>query len=232
MKKITIILTHLLLVIVGMTSYAASLTPPVCQSSGQDSQTECMYQVDDTTQLYAMTNTPYALCSQAICSRDSEDAELATCICPVYHRQAELANWQKVSVGPHSLTDSPPTYVGDKLTTVMSNFSLANFANFADVKPTRCQFDQPQPWASCFGATCQVRYQTIDGQEVPIAACQCPIKASTQFISLGPTDASQCQTSGNALWAATVMPNAATNKAIIFDMYRRYFTDQVNVPES
>jgi hypothetical protein len=231
MKKITILSTHLLLIIIGMTAHATSLTPPVCQSFDQNNQIECVYQADDNAPLYAITNTPYALCSQAVCHRDNADPESATCICPVYHQQAELADWQKVSVGPQSLTDSQPAYVGDKLTAVISNFSLASFANPTEAKPTQCQFDQPQPWASCFGATCQVRYQDIDGQQVPIAACQCAVKVSSQFISLGPAHADQCQREGDSLWAATVMPNAAINKAIIFDMYRRYFPNQVNVPE-
>ena len=52
-----------------------------------------------TSKLYGMTNLPYALCSEALCTIDPNNPKKAKCVCPIYGLAGDK-KWQKASVGP------------------------------------------------------------------------------------------------------------------------------------
>lgn len=190
-----------------------------CQVTDQQTHnTSCTYSAKNsatktTTHLYAQTAMPYALCSKALCMPVAHNSKVVHCTCPVYD-----SGWQGVSVGPKSFAQSKPTYAGKMLTSVTSNFSMANLKS-TKTKPVTCHSKRESPWANCFGIRCEVTYK--DGK--PLAHCTCPVAKSKQFISVGPKSRSQCRQKHGKIWSAALQSQSQSNGVIIPQMYQKYF---------
>lgn len=222
-----IIATTLMLSTISL-SYAASITTKLmsCKSTGNGGNQQCAYlstgsnaQGKVNMHLYAQTTMPYALCSKALCSIDPQNAKMSICTCPVYGH-----DWRGASVGPKPYKASKPTMRKGKLTTVTSNFSMANLKNMS-TKPITCKANYKQPWANCFGIRCQVTYVHKGKKIVPQASCTCPVAASTSLISVGPTSTSECNKGAyqGKVWSAALPSQGQSNGVIIPAVYKKYF---------
>lgn len=206
--------TGLLLPLISM---ANTLPTASCQAIGADNNQQCQYNISQTETMYAQSAMPFALCSKALCTLDPKNPSLSTCTCPVF----QGPSWQGASVGPKSYADSKPTYNStQQLTTVTSNFAMANLPSF-DTGATTCTYKQKTGWANCFGQRCDVK--TVNGKLQ--ATCQCPVTKTSAFISVGPNNESQCNkgSTSDKIWSAAPTTQGPTNGNILKYMYCTYF---------
>ena len=199
------------------------VTPKLLGHQQAEENTEYIYEVSGediqdpaaTSNLYAQTNLPYALCSKALCTID-ETTGKAICVCPIYGLK-EDKNWQKASVGPKNFQNTLPTAKNGKLETVVSNYSMANIENRQNVPQTTCRFKNPTRWANCFGVRCRVKYN--NGK--PEAVCACPMVKTKKFVSIGPKGKSECQKAPNQVWSAATKNQGKNNNYIMTEMYKK-----------
>lgn len=204
--------------VVASVSFAAVKTTLVSCFSTHGSNTSCQYKATGVpgsskpVYLYAQTAMPYALCSKALCQPDHGAPNMVTCTCPIYQ-----SGWKGVSVGPKPYSVSKPTALGKQLTSVTSNFSMANLKSTGQ-KPTTCTGNKKLPWANCFGIRCGV--VTVNGRQM--ASCQCPVAYSKSFISVGPKNTAACN-KGKMVWSGALASQGQSNGIIIPAMYKKYF---------
>lgn len=192
-----------------------------CKSiEGLNEVSQCVY--DDHkggSVIYGIKNMPYALCSKAICTYDS-GSQVASCVCSVQ----DVEGWKLLSVGPSGYVSAKPTWDSNhNLQTLQSNYSKANVDDFAIPSSTACHFDEPRPWANCFGVRCNVETLIVNGESQQVAICECPVVQSKDFV-IGYSDESYCHQPDNKAISATFSGNVAKsgNKAIS-DMYQKYY---------
>ena len=196
--------------------------PQLLDIQSIDGQKVYTYQKSGSSNLYAMDNVPYALCSKALCTIDPNNPDMSTCTCPIYGLKNDPA-WQKISVGPKDLKATQPTYSqSGKLKTVVSNYSIANTTpavkHDLSAPATSCLFKCKTPWANCFGIRCKVKYQA-DGS--PQAICQCPLVKSNTFVSVGPKNTSECEQPSNKAWSAASTGQGPDNNYILRKVYKK-----------
>ncbi len=177
-----------------------------------------------TSNLYGMTNVPYALCSKALCTIDKNNPGKATCVCPIYGLKDDK-NWQKASVGPKNLMRTKPTRENGILKTVVSNYSMANIKNRNDIPQTTCLFNKPTPWANCFGVRCKVRFNK-DTSKLE-AVCECPLVKSKKIVSIGPKNTADCQKNPNQAWSAATKSQGQNNNYIMTAIYMKMNIQQL-----
>lgn len=179
----------------------SSTTAISCSAIGIESIQQCIITSSgNVAPLYGLNNMPYALCSQTLCSIDSESATVASCFCPIINE----SGWQSASLSPSKYVSAQPTWsLSDSLQSVQSDYSLANYPPV----PQQCTFTTPHKWASCFGVRCSV---SSDGKS---ADCKCPINSSYSFLFEMPTSA--CGTSGNQIWSAAAVDGSGYNDMLL-----------------
>mgnify|MGYP006913921750 CR=1 FL=1 len=181
----------------GGTTPSSATTSITCTENVKESIEECVINSNGTI-FYGFNNTPYALCSEALCNAVPGES-LASCSCPIIN----AFDWKSASQSPNNHANSMPTFNLDgSLKTVQSDYSWANNPPY----PGQCYFDTPHPWASCFGVRCDVSGDT--------ALCQCPIKYSTHFIFELPS--SSCDTPTNQIWSAAPNITGYNNMGLIY----------------
>ncbi len=186
-------------------------TQYVYQVTGEDIQDP-----QKTSKLYAQTNLPYALCSRASCKAKGNNPKKVTCKCPIYGLQGDKS-WQKSSVGPKNYRNTKPSQSNGKLTSVVSNYSMANIKDRRNVPQTSCRFRNPAPWANCYGVKCDVKYKY--GR--PHAVCKCPVVKTKKFVSIGPRNRIQCYQGTHRIWSAATGKQGSNNNDIMTRTYKQ-----------
>lgn len=186
--------------------------------------TQCIYNVSQDprrpyviSNLFAMANMKYALCSGTQCTINKDNPNMSTCVCPIFGGNTGATAWMNASVGPYKIEDSEPQMENNRLVSVISNFSLANIKDKTKLMATKCVSTTPAAWANCFGVRCQV------GADGTTVTCPCPVVRSTEFVSMGPTARGQCTLPDNKIWSAATVQQGLNNLNIMLDMYRSYY---------
>lgn len=224
MKRIVL---GLMLSVVVNYAWAEEAKKLSCKQT-KGNNTQCTYEVigqkindpEEESELYAMSNMPYALCSSAVCIVDEDKPGLAKCICHVYGYQNKHSKWQAASVGPYTYAQSKPAKRKHELYSVTSNFSFANLADKSQMQSRTCRFKEPTEWANCFGARCRVK-QIKDGHY--IADCRCPVVKTNTFISMGPKNQKQCRLPKKHIWSAATEQQGKNDFAVIMDTYKHFY---------
>lgn len=138
--------------------------------------------------VYFYKETPYALCSKALCTW--KDGQKATCFCPiVYPNKLQKDDaWMGASLSPYNSEKTSATYKDDKINTVVSTFSLANIVSIGKISACPAKNDIEYSWADCFGIRCDVT------QNPSVAECKCPVRQSRNYISMGVKSENLCFT--------------------------------------
>ena len=198
--------------------------------SKKSNNIQCIYSVtgqkinnsNKTSRLYVNTDMLYASCAHVLCNINPKKTSSATCICPVIGANEETQAWKKLSVGPIFFEINHEKYYGEKLKQVAANFSLADRQQPSTLKGTHCQFDQPIPWAYCFGRQCQVYYQSKNNKTVPMAKCNCKIIKTNSFVIAGSDDPNECKTPPDKVWSAATEKQTKNMADVILDSYKRF----------
>ncbi len=210
----------------GCVTGTTGLSEKCVDVNGQKNITQCTFVDDKTaTVIYGTKNMPYALCSKAICDYDP-NSQQAHCVCDVQND----TGWTSASVGPSAYVSSQPTWDdANQLQTLQSNYSKANVTDFNVPSSSNCHFEEPKPWANCFGVRCQVQTVTLNNKSEQIAVCTCPVVQTKDFV-IGYSDNSHCQQHADKAISATYPGSFATsgNQAIM-DMYQNYYPDSPSV---
>ncbi|ASQ46556.1 hypothetical protein [Legionella clemsonensis] len=188
-----------------------------------DNSEQCAYKTGSTTS-YIITNMPYALCAQALCKLEEVNDKMSVCHCPVYG--VESKNWQSISLSDRPYADVKPTYAGETLKQVTSNFSLAlaPSSNNLTVPHAQCINNTPTPWANCFGVRCDVATKSVNGTKTIEATCLCPVETSLNYISAGPKTSSDCNLGKNEIWSAAKTEAGLEQYELIRQAYKNYKT--------
>lgn len=193
--------------------------------------TQCSYEVkgqeidqpDSTSIVYAMSSMPYALCSSAVCTVSDDHPDSARCVCKVYGRYQQQNTWRKASVGPLDYAASRPEFLDGQLSTVISNFSFANFSRSNKPNQTICKSKKPLSWANCFGVRCHI--VTGSNGNATIATCDCPISQTKEFASTGPKSQHACKLPKGKVWSGATEQQGDNDMAVMQDMYKLYYPD-------
>ena len=220
-RKLFYILFAFLCFSVAASTFAASFKVTCNTISTHPKRVECIYQFDNES-LYANTNSPYALCSESLCTTTTNTA-IALCICPVYGMNENDLSWKNASVGPKNFSNSKPKTKNSQLISVVSNFSLANFTKVDRKDLTTCQFNQSTPWANCFGTRCNIHYRKQGGKATAVAVCLCPIVKSAVFAASGPSSSQQCSTAPHRVWSAIDIKHTKNIGVSILNVYQQYY---------
>lgn len=89
-----------------------------------------------------------------------------------------------------------------RLVSVQSNYSMANLTDFSKPANNQCKYDQPKPWANCYGVRCNVETITLNGKSEQVASCVCPVNNDTSFL-IGASGSSACNLPKGKIWSAT-----------------------------
>lgn len=211
----------------GLALFAGSaMAAPVnlnCKPVGNQGAQACAYKIagESSVSLYGFTHIAYALCSKALCTVDAANPKFANCSCSVY----DTTGWQSASLSPNTYKQAHPIYKHKTLQTVYSNYSMANLTSFNTTAGFNCQFNQPMPWANCFGAKCSVSKQMVNGVATLTASCACPITQSTSFTSPGPNSQAQCTTNSNQVWSAVQPMTSTYGTDPILLLYKKLYPD-------
>ncbi|MED7787764.1 hypothetical protein [Francisella sp. 19X1-34] len=174
-------------------------------------------------EVFFYKKTPYALCSKALCTW--KNGEKATCFCPIIYPeklQKEDA-WMGASLSPYDSEKTSSTYKNDRITTVVSTFSLANIISIGKISACPAKDDLEYSWADCFGVRCDVT------QNPSVADCKCPIKKSKDYISMGVKSENLCFTGkpnpkGYSFgWSAESLKMGSRDQDILISFYKKYF---------
>ena len=199
------------------------------ETAGNNSQ--CTYEVtgqeidqpDTKSLLYGMSSMPYALCSTAVCTVNPDNHDTARCVCKVYGLSQQPDNWRKASVGPDNFVTTQPEFIDGQLSIVTSNFSFASSARSNMPRKQICKSKKILPWANCFGVRCHI--VTGSNKYQPLATCDCPIVATTSFISMGPASRSACKLPKGKVWSGTTEQQGDNDEAVLKDIYQVYYPE-------
>lgn len=181
-----------------------------CQTVDKHSAQQC---TSSDSKLYALTRVPYALCSKALCTIDKNNPKQANCQCELYKGKG----WKGLSISPNAYAESKPTFgKHHHLTSVQSNYSMANLAKNPNAGTINCQFSKPMPWADCFGAQCKVtgRHKAV---------CACPVMNDQSFSITGPGTQKKCVTKANQVWSAIQNNTAQSNSEFVSAAYQKFY---------
>ena len=229
--KVRIALSSLALVFITISCMAASPELLRCHVPSKKSHNiQCIYLVtgqqinhpNKTSRLYVNTDMLYASCSHVLCNINPNKASTATCICPLVGTDEEMPAWQKLSVGPLFFEINHPKYNGKTLEKIAANFSLADTQKPTEFKNTTCKFDQPTPWAYCFGRQCQVYYPSEKAGTLPMAKCNCKVIKTNAFVIEGSWNSDDCKTPTNKVWSAATEKQAENLLNVMLDSYKRF----------
>lgn len=207
------------LLVVSASAFAMKIQ---CQKVSDGPIQQCVATGPGASKLYGITNMPYALCSKALCTQDKKNPKQAQCACELY----EGKSWVGLSISPTSYRQSKPSWNMQKeLTTVQSNYSLANMTATPDAKLITCQFPKAMPWADCFGARCVV-------QDEQTAICACPVLKNKVFAITGPGTALKCVTKPDQMWSAILKNQAQGNSQFVRGLYKKLYPNAPVQPMS
>lgn len=142
----------------------------------------CGYEKSNT--VGTICDQRYALCTSAKCIPDPDNSKKAICFCEVYEGK---------SFGKDDCKKRSPFKDRHGIEHLLSNYS---FAQYSSKKTLVCP--SGNPWTFCLDKPC-----TVDPADPKKAICECEIRRSEAFVTLGgDCDKSTCKT---AYWSGATV---------------------------